>query len=69
MEDGLTNPVVQQLAALGTHGEYPNTCYRDLRHKFPLNRSGIPEPLIVKLPMLNVKKIPPQVEEVNFPIV
>lgn len=68
VDDGISNPIMQKLASIGCHGVYPANCQRDIMSKFRIPKTDIPEPLIVKLPLLNVKKVPPEVEEVDFPI-
>ena len=68
VNDGHAHPAVEKLASVGTHGLYPASCHRDILKKFPISSTRVPEPLIVKIPLLDTKVAPPAVAWVDFPI-
>eukprot|EP00969_Alexandrium_andersonii_P284919 12595544-Alexandrium_andersonii.AAC.1 len=54
--DGATNPLIQQLAGIGSHGRHPHNCHRDLLRACS-NDMDIPPPYVIKVPAKDPKAI------------
>ena len=55
--DGCVHPEVWAVAAIGSWGEYPNNCNRDLK-RFLGDVKSLPEPFIMKVPCVDTKSSP-----------
>lgn len=56
--DGLMHEEVVRMAALGSWGEYPGNCNRDLKK---LINCSLPEPFMLRVPCLDTKPTPHRV--------
>ena len=66
--DGNQTPQMVMLSRLGSNGQYPASCWRDLERRLGYVTCNIPKATVVKLPLLDRSKHPHHVVWTDWPI-